>query len=64
MNKAHTKGLQLELEDHDFKPRSNKNSRELSKSMKPLLERYPILEQQKEKNIKQQQEESDLVKNI
>ena len=49
-------GLKLELAGHEFKPRSNKVSFELSKSMKPLMERYPGLEQQKEESLKKKRE--------
>jgi len=51
-------GLKSELAGHEFKPRPNKLSFELSKSMKPLLERYPGLEQQKEEALARKREEA------
>lgn len=58
--KEQNAGLKLELTGHEFKPKPNKVSHELSKAMKPMSERTPGLEKEKADIIKKKQEEKDV----
>ena len=61
MIRQQNNGLALELGGHEFKPKLNKNSMELSLSMKSLTTRIPELLAKKDKELAKRREELELV---